>query len=269
MNKIRFQSLASGSSGNCYYLGDSSHGILIDAGISAKTIRKCLRDIGIDYDHIWAIFVTHDHADHIRGIGTLGERFHIPVYSTKKVHEGINRSYCVKHKLSTCQRYIEKNETHQIGRFTITSFPVSHDATDSVGYTIQFEGKRITFATDLGYVGEEVIAYLKESDYMVLEANYDEKMLLEGSYPAYLKSRILAPTGHLSNDQAGRCLAEHYHERLQHVFLCHLSKENNMPELAYSTIQRYLENSRIAVGKDLLLTTLERFEPSELYVIYE
>lgn len=265
MGQLRFQSLASGSSGNCYYVGNSSHGILIDAGISARAIRRCLRDIQVDFDRIWGIFVTHDHADHIRGIGTLGERFHIPVYTTRKVHEGINRSYCVTQKLSTCQKYIEKYESVEVGGFRITSFPVSHDATDSVGYTVEYDGKKITFATDLGYVGQEVIEHLSQSDYMVLEANYDEHMLLTGHYPQYLKRRIIAETGHLSNDQAGKCLANHYHERLQHIFLCHLSKENNMPELAYSTIQRHLENKNIKVGEDVFLTTLERFTPSELY----
>ena len=265
MRQVRFQSFASGSSGNCYYLGDDSHGILIDAGISARTIRRCLRDIKVDLDRIWGVFVTHDHADHIRGIGTLGERFNVPVYTTRLVHNGINRSYCVTQKLSTCQKYIEKGETVTVGKFTVTSFPVSHDATDNVGYTVEYDGKVFTFATDLGYVSKDVIEHLEQCDYMILEANYDEQLLLTGKYPYHLKRRIISETGHLSNDQAGKCLADYYHERLKHIFLCHLSKENNMPELAQSTIERYLNAKNIKVGEDVQLTTLERFTPSQLY----
>ncbi|NDV47833.1 MBL fold metallo-hydrolase [Paludibacter sp. 221] len=266
MDKLRFQSLASGSSGNCYYVGNSSHGILIDAGIGARTIRKCLRNIGLDFENIWGVFITHDHGDHIRGVGTLGEKFHLPVYATREVHEGINRNYCVTQKLSTCQKYIEKYKTIEVAGFSVTAFPVSHDATDNVGYTIEYKGKKITFATDLGVVGDEVVRQISESDYLILEANYDEDMLRNGTYPHYLKQRIVSPTGHLSNKQAGRCLAEYYHERLQHVFLCHLSKENNQPELAYNTVRQHLEEKQIIVGENLSLTTLERFSPSELYV---
>jgi len=266
MDRLMFQSLASGSSGNCYYVGNMSHGILIDAGIGARTIRKHLQSIGLDFDKIWGLFVTHDHADHIRGVGTLGERFHIPVYTTKKVHEGINQSYCTTQKLSVSRKYLEKYKTAQVGEFSVTAFPVSHDATDSVGYTVEYRGKKITFATDLGYVSEDVVEHISQADYLVLEANYDEKMLMTGKYPYHLKQRITSETGHLSNEQAGICLSNHYHDRLQHVFLCHLSKENNMPELAYTAIREHLENKQIIVGKDLKLTTLERFSPSELYV---
>lgn len=266
MDRLRFQSLASGSSGNCYYVGNMSYGILIDAGIGSRAIRKHLRSIGLDFDKIWGLFITHDHADHIRGVGTLGERFHIPVYTTEKVHEGINRNYCVTQKLSTCRKYIEKYETTEVGEFSVTAFPVSHDATDSVGYTVEYRGKKITFATDLGYINDDVVAHMSQADYLVLEANYDEEMLMKGNYPYYLKQRIISETGHLSNEQTGKCLSEYYHERLQHIFLCHLSKENNLPELAYATIREHLESRRIIVGKDVNLTTLERFSPSELYV---
>lgn len=265
MDRLKFQSLASGSSGNCYFVGNASYGILIDAGIGSRTIRKCLRNIGLDFDKIWGVFVTHDHADHIRGVGSMGERFHIPVYSTRKVHEGIDRSYCVTHDLSACRRYVEKGETVKVGEMNVTAFPVSHDATDSVGYTVEYRGTRITFATDLGYAGSEVMEHMKRADYLVLEANYDERMLREGSYPYHLKQRIMASTGHLSNDQAGVCLAENYREQLKHVFLCHLSKENNLPELALQTIARHLENRQIVVERDLELTVLERLSPSMLY----
>ena len=267
MDKLRFQSFASGSSGNCYYIGNASNGILIDAGIGVRTIRKNLRSIGLDFENIRGIFVTHDHADHIRAVGSLGEIHHIPVYSTKKIHEGINNSYCVTEKLNGSRRYIEKNESVEINDFRITSFPVSHDATDSVGYTVEYKGKRFTFATDLGYVCENASNHLIRANYMVFEANYDETMLSNGHYPPDLKRRIKSDTGHLSNVQAAQFLAENFQEHLEFVFLCHLSKENNHPDIAYNTVKRILENKNIKVGEDVQLITLDRFTPTQLFIL--
>lgn len=266
MDRLRFQSLASGSSGNCYYIGNASSGILIDAGIGVRTIRKSLRNMGLDFANIWGIFVTHDHADHIKAVGTIGEKYNVPIYTTRLVHEGIQRSYCVTEKLYNSKKYIEKNETIEVGDFKICSFPVSHDATDNVGYTVIYKEKRFTFATDLGFVGEEAAEQLKQADYMVFEANYDVQMLDNGSYPIHLKNRIKADTGHLSNDQAGEFLAQNYNERMKYIFLCHLSRENNLPEIAYATIENYLKTKNIIVGQDVNLVTLDRFTPSKMYL---
>ncbi len=266
MDKLRFQSFGSGSSGNCYYIGNASNGLLIDAGLSVRTIRRNLRNLGLDFENIWGVFVTHDHADHIKAVGPLGEKHRIPIYSTRLVHEGIQRSYCVTEKLYSSKKYIEKGETIEVGEFRITAFPVSHDASDNVGYTIEYKEKRFTFATDLGFVGEEAAEQLNQADFMVLEANYDEQMLREGPYPIHLKNRIIAKTGHLCNDQTGTFLAENFNKRLQHIFLCHLSRENNLPELAYTTIQNYLADKQIIVGTDVQLVTLDRMNPSELYI---
>jgi len=266
MDKLRFQSLGSGSSGNCYFIGNAAFGILIDAGIGVRTIRKNLRNIGLDFENIWGVFVTHDHADHIKAVGSLGEKHKVPVYATRKTHEGIYRSYCVTEKLYNSRKFIEKNETVELGDFKITSFAVSHDASDSVGYTVEYKEKRFTFATDLGYIGDEASEHLRQADFMVLEANYDTQMLDAGAYPLHLKNRIKAPTGHLSNDQAGEFLAQNYNDRMKYVFLCHLSRENNMPEIAYTTVGNYLSEKNIKPGKDIEIITLERYIPSELYV---
>lgn len=266
MDKLRFQSFASGSSGNCYFIGTASQGILIDAGIGVRTIRKNLKELGLDFQHIWGVFVTHDHADHIRGVGSLGEIHHIPVYASTKVHEGINRSYCVTEKLNSSRRYLEKNQSVEIAGFTITSFPVSHDATDSVGFTVEYQGKRFVFATDLGYVCDDAAAHLKAGHYLIFEANYDETMLMKGPYPADLKRRIRSNVGHLSNSQCGSFLADHYNEGMKAVFLCHLSKENNHPEIAYATVKSCLEEKNIRVGEDIQVRALERFTPTELFI---
>jgi len=266
MDKLRFQSFGSGSSGNCYFIGNASSGLLIDAGVGVRTIRKHLRNIGLDFENIWGVFVTHDHADHIKAVGPLGEKHRIPIYTTRHVHEGIQRSYCVTEKLYTSKKYIEKGETIEVGEFRITAFPVSHDATDNVGYTIEYKEKRFTFATDLGFIGDEVAEHLTNADYMVIEANHDVQMLKQGSYPIHLKNRILSETGHLSNDQTGLFLAKSFNGKLQNIFLCHLSHHNNLPEIAYTTIQNHLEDNQIIVGKDVQLVTLDRLNPSELYI---
>jgi len=266
MEKLRFQSFASGSSGNCYFIGNAQGGILIDAGIGVKTIRKCLRAIGLDFENILGVFVTHDHADHIKSVGVLGEKYNIPIYAPYMVHHGIHKSYCVTEKLFQSKRVIEKEKPFKLNDFTITPFPVSHDATDNVGYTIEYADKRFVFATDLGYVGPEASEHLKAADYMVFEANYDEMMLDQGTYPTYLKNRIKADTGHLSNFQCGKFLAQNYNPKLQYVFLCHLSRENNMPNIAYETVQSLMEEQNIQIDTDVKLVVLNRFTPSELYI---
>jgi phosphoribosyl 1,2-cyclic phosphodiesterase len=265
MDKLKFQSFGSGSSGNCYFIGNSQFGILIDAGVGVRTIRKCLKDIGMDIKKIGAVFVTHNHADHVKSVGVLGEKYHIPIYSTALVHQAIENSYIVSNKLQISRKIINKDETINIGDFSVTAFPVSHDAVDSVGYTVHCNGTSIVIATDLGHIDEAVAHKLVTSDYLVLESNYDVKMLDEGNYPAYLKERISSATGHLSNDQAGWFLSANYRKHWKSIFLCHLSRENNSPELAYKTVLNYLETINIQVGKDIELYTLDRYIPSKLF----
>ena len=171
--KIRFISLASGSSGNCYYIGTEQYGILIDAGIAARTIKKTLRDAGIGIETIRAVFITHDHADHIKAVGGLGEKLNIPIYTTALIHEGINKSYCMTEKLSTSVRYLEKGEPLQLADFRIESFEVPHDGTDNVVYCIEIDGKTFSFLTDLGEITPTAAEYIRKANYLILEANYD------------------------------------------------------------------------------------------------
>lgn len=262
---IRFFSLASGSSGNCYYLGCNGYGILIDAGIGIRTIRKVLKENDILPFSVRAVFITHDHADHIKAVGHLGEKLHIPIYATARTHEGISHSYCVTQKLSSSIRFVEKGVQTRFSHFFIEPFEVSHDGIDNVGYHISIGDIRMTFLTDLGVITESVASYIRKSNYLVLEANYDEEMLQMGPYPAYLKGRIASKTGHLSNKDAAECLVQNITPELKHIWLCHLSKENNHPELAYKTIECRLKAAGINVGKDVQLTVLKRTTPSEMY----
>jgi len=258
MDKLRFLSIGSGSSGNCYYFGDLKHGILIDAGISSRTVRKELKQIGVDFSQIMGIFITHDHHDHIKSVGTLGEKFNIPVYATYKTHEGIDNSYGMTQKLLGSKRFLENGQEMEIGGFCISSFPVSHDGTDNAGYFLKYENHRIVVATDLGYVNEPIYKYIPQSDIVIIEANYDLEMLKNGRYPSYLKQRILSDTGHLGNHDAGKFLAENWHSELQHVYLCHLSNDNNHPELAKKTVEMYLNEKGIQSGTDVKILPLKR-----------
>lgn len=263
--KIKFISLASGSSGNCYYLGIHGYGILVDAGIGIRTIKKTLKEFGISLDSIRAVFVTHDHADHIKAVGHLGEKYGIPIYSTPEIHAGINRSYCMTEKLSSSVRHLYKEQPIQLEDFTITAFEVPHDGTDNVGYFIEAFGKTFSFLTDLGEITPTAAHYICRANYLVLEANYDESMLQMGPYPAYLKQRIASNHGHMSNRDTAEFLAEHLHEGLEYIWLCHLSKDNNHPELAYKTVEWALRDKGVQVGKDVQLVALKRTTPTGAY----
>jgi phosphoribosyl 1,2-cyclic phosphodiesterase len=263
--KLSFLSLASGSSGNCYYLGTPDYGILIDAGISIRTIKKVLRDRMIDFQKIIAVLITHDHADHIKTVGCLGEKYAIPVYTTEAVHNGIDKSRYVEEVLGTSRRMIEKEVPFRVNDFKITAFEVPHDSTDNVGYYIEFENHTFTFATDVGYITKTVSKYMSMANHLIIEANYDEEMLKFGTYPQFLKERVGSRTGHLSNHEAAEFLATHYHLGLKDIWLCHLSRDNNHPELAYKTIDLRLFREGIRVGKDVNLTALKRSTPSDLY----
>ena len=263
--KVKFISLASGSSGNCYYIGTDTYGILVDAGIAVRTLKKELKDVGIGMETICAVFVTHDHADHIKAVGVLGEKLHIPIYATARVHVGINKSYCMTEKLYTSAHNLEKGERMQLRDFRIESFEVPHDGTDNVGYCIEIDGKVFTFLTDLGEITSTAATYIAKADYLIIEANYDEEMLRMGKYPPYLKQRIASSVGHMSNSDTAEFLASHMTGRLKHIWLCHLSKDNNHPELAYKTVEWKLREKGIIVGKDVQLCALKRTTPSELY----
>ena len=264
--KIYFQSLASGSSGNCYYLGTPDYGILIDAGIGSRIIKKTLKDDEIDFANIQAVLVTHDHADHIKTVGCLAESYHIPIYSTASVHKGIEHSRCMDGHLGAEKRIIEKEVPFDIRDFHITAFEVPHDSADNVGYLIEIFGQKFTIATDVGHITDTVSRYMCMANHLIIEANYDEEMLDSGNYPKYLKDRIKSEDGHLSNQQAAEFLATHYHPELKDIWLCHLSRDNNHPELAYKTVDERLYREGIRVGKDVTLYALKRMIPSDLFV---
>src|SRR5690554_1330232 len=257
-DRISFFSLSSGSCGNCYYLGNSHYGILIDVGLGPRVIRKRLAEYGIKLSSIMAILITHDHYDHIKSAGYLGERMHIPVYATREVHRGIANCPMISNNLNGSAKYIEKGKPFQIEELRITPFDVPHDSNDNAGYFFEFDGQRMTLATDVGAITEEVAYYINKANHLVIESNYDEEMLQNGRYPIYLKRRITSGTGHLSNRQTAEFIANNFTADLRNIWLCHLSGDNNNPEVAFNTMKEHLSQKGIEVGNHVALHVLER-----------
>lgn len=270
---VRFLSLGSGSSGNCYWLGTEKEAILIDAGLNFRAIKKTLSENGLYNIPVRALFITHDHTDHIRGASMVSKTFGCPVYSTDVVHRGMEGNYGLDRKIpKVSQRYLEREEPFAVPctSFTVTCFPVPHDSHDNVGYFITWpEGEGIgsfCLVTDCGYVTDDIRAYLKRADHIVVESNHDVDMLMNGSYPYYLKMRVRGQGGHLSNDECSTLIREFWHPGIQHIFLCHLSADNNTPDLAYKTAAKALVDCGARVGyQGVTLCALPRTESSQLY----
>ena len=263
---LKFLSIGSGSSGNCYFLQTADDAILIDAGVGIRNIKKFLYNYGLRLEDVHQILITHDHADHIKSVGVISAEYDIPVYTSAAVHQGILRNYCVPKKIpaDNC-RTIEVGEHFVIGDFSITTFPVPHDSCGNIGYRIETQGITFCLMTDVGHVTEEMQQHIAEANYLVLEANYDEEMLRTGPYPPHLKGRIASGNGHLSNKACGEALANYATPELRHVWLCHLSEENNHPILAQKTVEQILSCHGILPGKDFLVDVLKRKTPSPLY----
>jgi len=224
--------IASGSNGNCYYIGNEKDAVLIDAGISSKQIIKRMKGQGLSVEKVKAVFVTHEHSDHIRGARVTGKRLRVPVYITAKTY---NAAY--KNLQPDFPVFFEPGATIKIGEITVFPFSKNHDASDPCSFRIQYKEKNIGVFTDIGEPCENVTSHLQMCDALFLETNYDEKMLCEGSYPYFLKRRIASENGHLSNRQAYELLENFAGEKLKCVFLSHLSRENNTPEMAFNEIQ--------------------------------
>ena len=267
---LKFISFGSGSSGNCYYLFTETDGLIIDIGVGIRTLKKQFKDYGLSLSSVHYVLITHDHADHIKSVGSISHELMLPIHATAKVHTGIERNYCVQRKLKPeMKRRIVAGESLELGDFRVTPFNVPHDATDNVGYQIEAEGITFCIITDAGSITEEIASYISNADYLVIEANHDVEMLQHGPYPMHLKERIMSSTGHLSNKDCATAIAENMTERLKHVWLCHLSEENNHPELARKTVEQVLRSYGIVAGKDFELEILKRNTPTGVFELRE
>lgn len=260
---LNFISFGSGSSGNCYLLYTETDGLLIDAGIGSRNLKKRFKQFGLSVSKIKNILVTHDHADHIKAVGSLSSELGVSVYTTNKVHTGIQRNYCTSRKIPVDkQKDIEKGRAFNVGEFRVTPFGVPHDSLDCVGYMIEHSGIVFCLMTDIGIVTNEMKKFITRANYLVIEANHDIEMLKSGNYPQNLKDRILSDKGHLSNTSCAEAIIENMSEDLKHIWLCHLSEENNHPELARKTVETILRSHGVIVGKDVELDVLKRTFPT-------
>ena len=233
---MKLCSIASGSSGNCIYVGSGQTNLLVDAGVSAKRIENGLKEIEVVPDTLQGILITHEHTDHISGLGVMARRYHIPIYATYETARAIQQIKSVGDIPEGLFQYIKPDEAFEINDITVAPFSTSHDASNPVCYTMNAEGHKVGVATDLGKFDDYIIDQLRDSDLLLLEANHDINMLMVGKYPYYLKQRILGERGHLSNDSCADLISKLVTNKLKHIFLAHLSKENNYEELAYETV---------------------------------
>lgn len=230
-------SIASGSSGNCIYVGNERTHLLIDAGISGKKIEEGLNKIGLKTSDLDGILVTHEHSDHIGGLGVISRRYSIPIFATKGTIEGIKNTSCIGEIDDSLFNICETEKSIYLKDIKVKPMNISHDALEPCAYRFFYDQKSIAVVTDLGMYNRYTIDSLKGMDILFLEANHDVNMLQVGSYPYYLKQRILGNRGHLSNENCGRLLCELLHDDIKYIELGHLSKENNLPDLAYETVK--------------------------------
>ena len=256
---IKFISLGSSSSGNCYYLATDNIQILVDAGIGVRCLKSSLKEKGIMLTDIDAVFITHDHADHIKAVGHLAHDYHLPIYATEEVHRGINRNYCVTTKLTPEHtRIINKSQTIELGDMMITAFSVPHDSSDCVGYRIATDREVFLIITDIGHATEIIQEEVSNADFIVIESNHDVDMLQKGPYPANLKLRILSNEGHLSNNACASELPNLLKSGTTRIVLGHISEENNTHLLARQTAKTMLSQIGAVDGVDYILETAKQ-----------
>lgn len=253
-NTLFIASLNSGSNGNCYYVGNEEEAVLIDAGISCKETELRMTRLGLSMRNVKAVFISHEHSDHIRGLSVLAKKYQLPVYITAGTLLNCN--------LKLKDEFIRPLKGHQstdIGRLRVSSFPKLHDAAEPHSFMISCGSTKVGVFTDLGAVCEHLVHHFSQCDAAFLEANYDENMLHGGSYPYYLKRRISGGLGHLSNKQALELFMEHKPEQMTHLLLSHLSRDNNDPDLVLELFSKHSGNIRVFVAS--------RYEESPVFTI--
>ena len=264
-----FFSIASGSSGNCICVGDSTTHVMIDAGISGKRIEAGMNQYDYTTADMAGLLVTHEHSDHVAGLGVISRKYHIPIYATAGTIRAIRSMKSLGAIDDTLFHVIKPDEDFVLGSLKIHPFHISHDAADPVAYRIENDKSKVAVCTDLGYYDNNIVENLTGLDAMLLEANHDIHMLEVGAYPYHLKQRILGNYGHLSNETSGKLLSKVLNDNIKHVFLGHLSHENNYPDLAYETVRLEvtMDETTPYKGNDFDITVASRSEVSQLVVI--
>ena len=259
---MRFCPVASGSSGNCVYIGSKETHLLVDAGLSGKRIEAALGSM--DVPKLSGILVTHEHSDHAAGVGIMSRRYNLPIYATPNTWRFFNRHGTIGKVDESLKKTIVPNEKVIIGDIEVVPFELPHDASQPVGYSLRCGEFKAAVATDMGYVTDTVRAMLRDSNVLLIESNHDVEMLQNGKYPKMLKERVMGSRGHLSNVAAGALLAEIISDACKRIFLGHLSEENNRPMIAIDTVSSILEANGLSAEK---LSVADRHEPSEMVVV--
>lgn len=261
--ELRLCSIASGSSGNCIYVGTEEEGIIIDSGVSAKMVLEGLKNIGVCFSDIKGIFVTHEHSDHTKGIGPLARKLDVPIFANEDTWFAMESSLGkIKHEQV---KLIKAGEIIGVGGIGVGSYKISHDAVSPMGYFFIKDGKKVAVATDLGYITPEVEECIFGSKVVLLESNHDVNMLMAGSYPYFLKKRILSELGHLSNETAAEFACKLFESGTRSLLLGHLSRENNFPELAFETVKAGLMKNGISTEKHIDLQVAPRCDISKVF----
>lgn len=264
---MKFCSIASGSSGNCIFTGSAGTSVLIDAGVSGRRIEQGLNALDLTTRDIDGILVTHEHSDHIKGLGVLARRYAIPIYGTPGTLRAISDMPNIGKIPKELLHPVHTDEPFVLGDLTVKPFKISHDAAEPCGYRIEHNGKSAAVATDMGCYSEYTVQCLSGLDVLLLESNHDVRMLEAGRYPYYLKRRILGEKGHLSNETSGQLLGHVLHDGMREIFLGHLSKENNYEALAYETVSDEITlGDNPYTSKDFRITIAHRDRISEAVV---
>lgn len=262
---MRFSILASGSTGNATYIETEKVRLLIDAGLSGKQITSLLERIGVKPESLDAILLTHEHNDHVKGIGVMARRYKLPVYTNEATWLALPKSVgAFAHRQ---QHIFATGSVLTLGDLEIESFGTSHDAAEPMGFCFYHRGAKLSLMTDLGYVSDKIKAQVRGSDVLICEANHDIEMLQMGRYPWNLKRRILSDVGHLSNEDAGEALLDIIDSRSEDVYLAHLSRDNNMIDLARMTVSQILQDGGLEVGKEVKLHDTYHDRPTPLAAI--
>ena len=250
---ITFLSLTSGSSGNATFVSDGETKLLIDCGMSGSRLKSALSNIDVDISELDAVLITHEHSDHIKGLGVIARKYQIPVFATFKTFSGMKN-------IGEFDDSLKNSITNEleIGKIGIRAFSIPHDASDPVGYNFFIDNTKLSLATDIGKMNDDVFKSIEGSKYVILESNHDVDILRLGSYPYSLKKRILSPFGHLSNEDAAQTALKLAESGTEHFMLAHLSRENNLPEIAQVTTENIFKANNIKLNRDVTLTVASR-----------
>ncbi|MGF7184016.1 phosphoribosyl 1,2-cyclic phosphodiesterase [Desulfitispora alkaliphila] len=259
---MRLTTLSSGSSGNATFIGTKNGGILVDCGLSGKKTIEALESVKVDPKELDGIVVTHEHRDHIAGVGILSRKLDLPVYATEKTWEQLEDQ--VGQIVQENKRYIEPHSGEEIGQLKVEAFKTSHDAVDPIGLAVYSSSEKVGMATDTGCITSGMNEHMNDCDLLLVEANHDLDLLQHGPYPESLKRRVRGGKGHLENSEIGAALHKWLSGNTQQVVLGHLSQENNRPYLARKTVEDILEKSGVQVGLELQVTVAPREEPHPL-----